>query len=67
VYTESYTSVACNLPILAGIQPTELRRSHTVSSMPCHGVWTPAPFYAHPSIKCRCMTPSAYWLSHMKQ
>jgi len=29
-----------------------LQRSHTVSSTPCHGPWTPAPLNAHPSIEC---------------
>jgi len=50
---------ADNLPILAGIQPAELRckRSHTVSSTPCHGTWTPAPLNAHPSIEGRCTAP----------
>ena len=31
--------------------------SHTVSSKPCHGAWTPAPLSAHPSIECRCTAP----------
>ena len=35
---------ADNLPILANIQPAELRRrSHTVSSTPSHGAWTCPP------------------------
>ena len=28
--------------------------SHTVSSTPCHGAWTPAPLSAHLSIECKC-------------
>jgi len=28
--------------------------SHTVSSTPCHGAWTPVPLSAHPSMECRC-------------
>ena len=28
------------------------QRSHTISSTPCHGAWTPAPLSAHPSIGC---------------
>ena len=31
--------------------------SHTVSGMPCHGAWTPAPLNSHPSIDIRCTAP----------
>jgi len=31
--------------------------SHTVSSTPCHGVWTPAPFSDHLYIECKCTAP----------
>jgi len=31
--------------------------SHTVSSTPCQGAWTPAPLSAHPFIECRCTAP----------
>jgi len=31
--------------------------SHTVSSTPCHGAWTPAPLSAHLSIECNCTAP----------
>ena len=31
--------------------------SHTISRMPCHGAWTPAPLSAHPSIGCSCTAP----------
>jgi len=50
---------ADNLPILAGIQPAELRcNGATVSSTPpCHGAWTSAPLSAHPSIECRSTAP----------
>ena len=50
---------ADNLPILAGIQTcwTSSQWSHTVSSTPCHGAWTPAPLNAHPSIECKCTAP----------
>jgi len=30
------------------------QRSYTISRMPCHGAWTPAPFSTHPSIGCSC-------------
>jgi len=30
------------------------QRSHTVSSMPCHGAWRPTPLSPHPSIEFRC-------------
>jgi len=64
---------ADNLPILAGIQPAELRcNGATVSSTPpCHGAWTSAPLSAHPSIECRCTAPqietpicTALWADH---
>jgi len=47
---------ADNLPILAGIQPAELRHKRaTLSlSMPCHGGWTSAPLSAHLSIEWEC-------------
>jgi len=48
-------------------QPSDPRRhptcwassqwSHTVSSTPCHGAWTPAPLSAHLSIECKCTAP----------
>ena len=31
--------------------------SHTISRTPCHGVWTPAPLSAHPSIWWSCTAP----------
>jgi len=48
---------ADNLLILAGIQPASWassHRSHTASSVRCHGAWTPAPFNAHLSTGCEC-------------
>jgi len=43
-----------NLPVLAGIQPAELRRKGTtLSSTPCHGDWTRAPLSTHLSIQCK--------------
>ena len=30
------------------------QRSHTVSSMPCHGAWTPAPPRVYLSTECEC-------------
>jgi len=43
---------ADSIPILAGIQPGELRRSG-VSGTPFHEAWTSAPLSAHPSIECK--------------
>jgi len=50
---------ADNLPILAGIQPAELRRSGTTLSLArrATGAWTSAPLSAHPSIECKCTAP----------
>jgi len=31
--------------------------SHTVSSTPCYGAWTPALLSTHPSMECRCTAP----------
>ena len=33
------------------------QRSHTISRTLCHGVWTPAPLNAHPSIWCSSTAP----------
>ena len=45
---------ADNLPVLAGIQPAELRRKRATLSLARHGSRTPAPLSAHLSIECRC-------------
>jgi len=48
---------ADNLPILAGIQPAELRCRGATLSLGCHVDWTHAPLSAHPSIGCNCTAP----------
>ena len=53
----SYTSGQPSNPRRHPTCSASSQRSHTVSSTPCHGAWTPAPLSAHPSTECKRTAP----------
>ena len=53
----SYTSGQPSIPRRHPTCWASSQWSHTVSSTPCHGAWTPVPLSAHPSTECRCTAP----------